>query len=496
MYGSDNNCNGGTNPLIVYDGAPTFPYSVDVYPASPSTLGPLHISFPDINHISISTSTAMNGDSEFVYAQSGENFLVSPSRDGSTGDYWPADGSSQDFGVIVTGLSTGWGYPYGWGPAGSNGGIPAVMNGWFSYLSLTPLGSGIHDADFILRDGTLYPVTFQVDASGDMEFFASGPPPAQPAVHWYVPDGSTTTPDFPVWETNATNLSTSTIYRLDVVYSFSGGGGNGGGSWGDSYDDWFLAGTTAEWFSSHFAYTATPWGFFSTSTWAGNGPNKGISLITPFYSPPYSWSATAYLYATTTVAANLGVDNPGAAIASSTVNFSINPGTPTATDTYPGVVQPYPSSTAGCGTSTPLFETTGSPPYFQINDPIPVIQVGVCKAMGSLFQMTPAQSTDINDRLVAIQNSVALKPPFAFFNELGNTIGYFAVGTTTYSSYNPVNGTIGGELVIPTTTFVLMDASSTAGFSPLFTPIDDGLAVLIYVISLTWLLKRIRYVEL
>jgi len=328
----------------------------------------------------------------------------------------------------------------------------------------------------------------------DLTATAPGPPP--PTLSWYVPDGSTTTPDFPVWETNATNLSTSTIYRLDVVYSFSGGGGNGGGSWGDSYDDWFLAGTTAEWFSSHFAYTATPWGFFSTSTWAGNGPNKGISLITPFYSPPYSWSATAYLYATTTVAANLGVDNPGAAIASSTVNFSINPGTPTATDTYPGVVQPYPSSTAGCGTSTPLFETTGSPPYFQINDPIPVIQVGVCKAMGSLFQMTPAQSTDINDRLVAIQNSVALKPPFAFFNELGNTIGYFAVGTTTYSSYNPVNGTIGGELVIPTTTFVLMDASSTAGFSPLFTPIDDGLAVLIYVISLTWLLKRIRYVEL
>jgi len=378
---------------------------------------------------------------------------------------------------------------------------------------LTSLGSGLYKITNpnMIATGNLWGFAFESSAytqqSGGWELANCGaaaqvslsssdfgPPP--PTLSWYVPNGSTTTPDFPVWETNATNLSTSTIYRLDVVYSFSGGGGNGGGSWGDSYDDWFLAGTTAEWFSSHFAYTATPWGFFSTSTWAGNGPNKGISLITPFYSPPYSWSATAYLYATTTVAANLGMDNPGAAIASSTVNFSINPGAPTATDTYPGVVQPYPSSTAGCGTSTPLFETTGSPPYFQINDPIPVIQVGVCKAMGSLFQMTPAQSTDINDRLVAIQNSVALKPPFAFFNELGNTIGYFAVGTTTYSSYNPVNGTIGGELVIPTTTFVLMDASSTAGFSPLFTPIDDGLAVLIYVISLTWLLKRIRYVEL
>jgi hypothetical protein len=257
-----------------------------------------------------------------------------------------------------------------------------------------------------------------------------------PSISFWIPSASSTA-EFSKWELLGSNLFTDgRIYRFDVVYSQLGGA--------TTYDDFNIANNT-----------------FSPALF--EIPKSNL------FSNGEAWYAQGFLFDTSSTDPTLAITDPGSAIATTSVMFfnigAISTSTPTST----------PPIVSVCPTAPPIFQLTGSLPYFTINDPIPSIISGGCNIMMSAFEMDDAQNADINTRYNNAEDIVSVKPPLGYFTLITVAFGSFASGSSSIS-------------LLPT-------ASSTAALSPIFTPLDEGLAACVGLLGAFWLLRRLKHIQ-
>jgi hypothetical protein len=270
------------------------------------------------------------------------------------------------------------------------------------------------------------------DSYSDLESFSVATSTA-PSIYFSIPTGGTN-PNFSRWQINGSDMPTAgTIFRVDVVYSQLGGE--------TTYDDFNIA-------NSYFS----PEAFLIPKTFS--------------FATGSSWTAQAFLFSTGTTDDNLGVTDPAAAIAStSVIFFSIGSGAGSST----------PPIVSVCPSAPPIFQITGSLPYFIINNPIPSIESGGCNILLLAFRMNDAQSADINTRYSNAAAVISVKPPLGYFTVITSAFGSFASGSSSIS--------------------LLPDASSTAAWTPIFSPLDDGLAACVGLLGGFWLLRRLKHIQ-
>jgi hypothetical protein len=262
--------------------------------------------------------------------------------------------------------------------------------------------------------------------------------PAQ--IDFSQPTNGVTIADFDTWKLRGAMLDTSgTLYRYDVIYSQAGGSA--------TYDDFNLG-------NSYYSYAELD---IPKTHLLDLGGTTG-------------WYAQGFLFATSSTDPLYGAMNESAAIAATNpITFDIN-----ASSTGGPLFGNGTSTVGSCGTSTAFFEFTGSAPFFQINNPIPSIQVGACEALNAVFSMNSDQSSDINARYAYAKNMITTKPPFGYFTLITGAFGSFQSGSSTIN---------------------LMSASSTAALSPIFLPLDTGLAAAVGLVGGFWLLRRLKHIQ-
>lgn len=310
-------------------------------------------------------------------------------------------------------------------PAGGSNFILHITNTW------TRGYGGYFEANSPYQPCSGYNCTFSLTTAAPPE-----------AISFNTPTYGYNGPDFRYFYINGSNLSTTTLYRFDVVYSLAGGS--------ETYDD------------------------FNLSTAAD--PSALLRIVKSHSLPDGTgWTAQGFLFATSSTDLILAVTDPGAAIASTTpISFSIN-----ASTTVPGageVVFGGGSATntvSLCGSSTPFFVGTSSLPYFILNPPDPIIKYAICSAFAGLFQMTDDQQARVSANYNHAQNIIGKKAPF----------GYFAIGIAALNSFDDGSSTP-----------LISDDGMTALY-PIFNPLDAGLAEAIGALSLFWLLRRIKHIQ-
>lgn len=272
-------------------------------------------------------------------------------------------------------------------------------------------------------------------------------PPA-PIISFYLPTNGGTTPDFSQWLINASNLSTSTLYRFDIIYNLSGGL--------TTYDDFNLT------YSSYSSAIA---------------PVNKSQTLTSAYASTTAWYAQAYLYSTSSTSYFLPTSS---AIASTPlIFFTINPYATSTANTYGTLSGGETSSTILASTGC-AFNTTSTPNFWNI--PFSGIAIGdfeqaMCQVGQFLSIPNSSEQADITNRFNTLQNIVATKPPIGYFTLVKDD--FSGITTSTASS-----------------TVVLMNASTTAAFSPLFDPLDVGLAFCVWLLGCGWLFLRMRHLEI
>ena len=280
-------------------------------------------------------------------------------------------------------------------------------------------------------DGTNIGGTFLL--SDDYTLITGESLPTIPMISFYQPS-SPAVADFMDWELSGSNLATdSRMYRSDIVYSQAGGSA--------TYDDFNLENSTIA---------------------------AGIVVIPKTQTLPdgTGWYAQGFLFETSSTDPLYGAMNESAAIASTTpIYFTINSSsTPSST----------PPISSVCPTAPPIFELTDSLPYFTINNPIPSIESGGCNVLLSAFQMTSAEQADILSRYAYASAIVSTKPPLGYFSLITSALGSFQSGSTTITLLTP---------------------SSTAALSPIFSPLDTGLAAAVGLVGVFWLIRRLKHIQ-
>lgn len=297
-------------------------------------------------------------------------------------------------------------------------------------------------SDIATRAGHASPICSITAQSPAVLVYANTVTPPGAAISFYTPTNGTTTPDFPAWQLAITNPSTTIpLSRFDVVYFQAGGSA--------TYDDFNVS------YIPEAGYLNIP---------------KTRSLDTGGTS---GWYAQGFLFATSTTADNLASMHPELAIAStSLIYFNVNAN---ATGTEGGAIFPgAPSSTAGCGTSTPFFQFTGSAPFFQINDPIPSIGIGVCNAGNWLFTMNATDAANVAVVFNHAKSIISSKPPFGYFTIVVSDLTNLQKGSTT---------------------IILLNSAAATSFSPIFNPLDIGLSSAVGLLSLFWVLRRMKHIQ-
>ena len=255
------------------------------------------------------------------------------------------------------------------------------------------------------------------------------------AISFFLPTNGATIPsNFYNWQVTLKNVTSTQLYRIDVEYQQFGGG--------TTYDDFNLVTPTYPdaLIGNTHAYLAT-----------------GATSV--------SYSATAYLTTNTSTDFFIAETDPGSVISSSTIFFTI------------GVSSSTPSSTflSVCPTAPPIFQIIDTLPWFQINNPVPSIISGGCNILAAGFIMSDTQSAEINSRYANAAAVISVKPPLGYFTIITGAFGSFASGSSSIS--------------------LLPSASSTAALSPIFTPLDDGIAACIGLLGGFWLLRRLKHIQ-
>ena len=263
--------------------------------------------------------------------------------------------------------------------------------------------------------------------------------PGTAAIAFYSPTELSTVADFTDWYLSLSGVSTTSEYRVDVEYTAFGGG--------TTYDDFNLITPT-------YPTAMIP----KTQTLA-----SGTST---------SWIATAYLINSTSTSYFLAETDPAAVLSSTTIEFTIGVGSST-TPTLPS------SSTiiAACGAApASFFEFTGSLPYFEINNPIPIFDYGACISATFLFIPDSGQSAALTTGLSNAEAIINKKPPFGYFAAAITDMGSFAVATSSTST--------------------ILDATSTTEIYSIYEPLDAGIAAIIGFMLLLWFFNRGRHFNL
>lgn len=301
----------------------------------------------------------------------------------------------------------------------------------------TNSSASLVDLDLSLPEGVSSSIQFSdsqwTDTCGNFPaVFVSNVAPvySSPFVWLGWPPGATTTPDFTNWYVGTGNVSAGTlIVRYGWISSSS--------------------------FENSDAITYSP--FVNVNP---IGVHKTHLLWYPPLSVPAHWWAYAELDMATSTAT------------SSVIEFDIDPSAANpAAEPISNLMAPWfgttgTSSVAYCGStsSLPFFQLTGSVPYFTIN-----FEYAMC----SIFVMSPAQTQDLGNLLGYYGQRIATKPP----------LGYLTVAGSALSSLNAATSS---------TSTQLMDASGTAAFALVFGPLDQGAALIIYLMVLLWLYHRAR----
>ena len=262
-------------------------------------------------------------------------------------------------------------------------------------------------------------------------------PPATSTIAFVTPTNAAVLPaNFYNWEVSLGNVTTTQLYRVDVEYQQFGGG--------TTYDDFNLITPT---------YSDALIG--NTHAYIASG------------SSSTSYTATAYLTSNTSTDYFVAETDPGDVLASTTIEFTI------------GVTSSTPSSTpplvSVCPSAPPIFQFTGSLPYFQINNPIPSIISGGCNILISGFVMSADQKADIDSRYATAASIISVKPPLGYFTVVGTALGSFSSGSSSINLFP--------------------DATTTAAFAPIFAPLDEGLAAAIGLLGLFWLHRRQKFIQ-
>lgn len=95
----------------------------------------------------------------------------------------------------------------------------------------------------------------------------------------------------------------------------------------------------------------------------------------------------------------------------------------------------------------------------------------ICKVAFCVFVPPP---TAFN-QFLTLKTQLEKKPPFGFYSAIKDSFNYFNNGTTT---------------------LVLIASSSLAAFSTIFTPLNTGLGIILWVILAFYIIKRVREFEL
>lgn len=127
-------------------------------------------------------------------------------------------------------------------------------------------------------------------------------------------------------------------------------------------------------------------------------------------------------------------------------------------------ILPLPTNAVGC-------DSTSSLPVFCLSagDTIGDIKQGLCMALSCVFVPTNSQSVSISNRLESIKSSVINKPPLGYFNLIFGIVNDVISATSTFS----------------------FTASIYNSFSSLISPLDVGLAGVLGLLFIVWLVKRL-----
>ena len=258
------------------------------------------------------------------------------------------------------------------------------------------------------------------------------------ALSFLQPVGGSTIPDFSTWKMLGSGTPTDgVLYRFDVLYTQLGTS--------ETYDDFNLAGS-----------------YFNPEEF---DIPKSMALATGT-----EWYAQGFLYATSSTEDDLAAIDPGDAIATTSVIF-FDVGT--STISTPSSSPPIASA---CPSAPPIFQLTGSLPYFVINNPIPSIISGGCNILSAGFIMSSDQTADVETRLTGAGNTLKTKPPIGYFALAIDDMGTLSLASSSTSS--------------------ILDATSTAAIYGVYEPLDAGCATVIGFMLLLWFFNRGRHFQL
>lgn len=108
-------------------------------------------------------------------------------------------------------------------------------------------------------------------------------------------------------------------------------------------------------------------------------------------------------------------------------------------------------------------------------DPVGNIKQGICGAFVWGFFPSAGQQADLSADIDLISNNVKNKPPFGYFTSISNAFNSLSEGSTSLS---------------------LMDASTTATFSSVFSPLKIGFEVILWFLFGYWLFNWARKIQL
>lgn len=341
-----------------------------------------------------------------------------------------------------------------WASATSSVGFPAILSSGeyaveFDGVSMTSgevgvISGGTGDASKEFTLSTISHTTstpenvipYTVVADNLAEAFA-GVGSVSPSVVFSIPTDAATLPDFSQWHLTLSNVSTTQLYRVDVEYQEYGAM--------TTYDDFNII----------------------TPTYPTAIIGKTQQLIAPDQSST-SWTATAYLFATTTTEFDLADIDPAAVLASSTITFTI--GTTTT------MIPPSSTISAACGNPpAPFFQLIGSAPFFSIGNPLDSISYGGCMVLTFGFIPSASEQSAITAQFSSVATVVSQKPPIGYFEQAIGDMQGFSVASSSSSS--------------------ILDATSTAEIYAVYGPLDAGVASVIGFMVLLWFYNRGRHFD-
>ena len=246
------------------------------------------------------------------------------------------------------------------------------------------------------------------------------------------PTNGSTTPDFANWVVSTANAFAG---NLSVVYGFS---------------------TTTMNNSDTITYSP----FVNTNPVA---ISKHVALFYPPLAIPVHYYAQAILTGTSTV------------LYSPITSFYVDPNAPAPpASTSTNLAAPYSTISGGETSSTiavPATNCNATSSSFWGQAVIDV-QNGVCLAFTYLFIPNTPQQGDIDTRFNTLSGHISSKPPLGYFTLMSNDLNSLAVGTSSV---------------------VLLNATATAAFAPIISPIYTGATWLLWFLFALWLFNRIRH---